>query len=185
MTAEINEHDLVSRAQQGDAEAYGDLYEHYLDTIYRYVYYRVQNRQDAEDLTETVFLKAWQNLPTYRIGKTPFIAWVYRIAHNMVIDHHRTHKETLPISEQPYLQDENVNLERDILSYEMRQTVAQAIAKLSPLYQHVLILRFINGLKPDEVANVLERNVGAVRVLQHRALKALHTLLTIEEMTHV
>ena len=116
MTAEISEHDLISRAQKGDAEAYGDLYEHYLDTIYRYIYYRVHNHQDAEDLTETVFLKAWQSLPNYRIGKTPFVAWIYRIAHNMVIDHHRTRKETVPISEQPHLRDEAVNLEEHILS---------------------------------------------------------------------
>jgi RNA polymerase sigma-70 factor (ECF subfamily) len=185
MTAEISEHDLISRAQKGDAEAYGDLYEYYLDTIYRYIYYRVHNHQDAEDLTETVFLKAWQSLPNYHIGKTPFAAWIYRIAHNMVIDHHRTRKEIVPISEQPHLQDENASPEQDILSDEKRQILARAIAKLSPLHQHVLTLRFINGLKPDEVADVLERNVGAVRVLQHRALKALHALLTTEEMTYV
>ncbi|MCB8943591.1 MAG: sigma-70 family RNA polymerase sigma factor [Ardenticatenaceae bacterium] len=185
MVATDNEHELVSRAQVGDAEAFGDLYELYLDTIYRYIYYRVQNHQDAEDLTEIVFLKAWQNMPDYVIGKTPFVAWVYRIAHNSVIDHYRTRKETIPLSEHPPINDEKMNLEEHILSQEEKHTLSKAIMRLSPLHQHVLVLRFISGLKPSEVADVLDRNVGAIRVLQHRALKALHTLLTAEEITNV
>jgi RNA polymerase sigma-70 factor (ECF subfamily) len=180
----LDEHALIIRAQNGDTEAFGGLYEYYLDTIYRYVYYRVQNHQDAEDLTETVFLKAWQKIPDYRIGKTPFIAWVYRIAHNSVIDHYRTRKETVPLNEQLPLSDGKMSLEAHILSQEQKQTLTEAIKRLSPLHQHVLVLRFINGLKPAEVAEVLDRNVGAVRVLQHRALKALHTLLTAEEVTN-
>ena len=184
MSDAANEYALIVRAQNGDTEAFGDLYENYLDTIYRYIYYRVQNHQDAEDLTETVFLKAWQKIPDYRIGKTPFAAWVYRIAHNIVIDHYRMRREIIPLSEQPSLSDDKMNLEEHILSQEQKQILMKAIKRLSPLHQHVLVLRFINGLKPTEVAEILERNVGAVRVLQHRALKALHTLLTAEEITN-
>ena len=180
-----NEHELILNAQNGDAEAFGNLYETYLDTIYRYIYYRVQNHHDAEDLTEVVFLKAWQKIPDYVIGKTPFMAWVYRIAHNSVIDHYRTRKEIIPLSEQPPIVDEKMSLEEQILSKEEKQVLSKAITRLSPLHQHVLVLRFMSGLKPAEVAEVLDRTVGAVRVLQHRALKALHTLLTAEEVTNV
>ncbi len=179
------EHELVLNAQNGDAEAFGDLYVTYLDTIYRYIYYRVQNHQDAEDLTEVVFLKAWQKIPDYVIGKTPFSAWIYRIAHNTVIDHYRTSKETISLSEQSPFNDGKMSLEDHILSQEEKQSLSKALSRLSPLHQHVLVLRFISGLKPIEVAEVLDRNVGAVRVLQHRALKALHTLLMAEEVTNV
>ena len=184
MVAADSEQELIIRAQKGDAEAFGDLYENYLDTIYRYVYYRIQNHQDAEDLTEIVFLKAWQKIPDYVIGKTPFVAWVYRIAHNTVIDHYRTRKETVSLNDQPPINDEKMNLEDHILSKEEKRTLSKAITRLSPLHQHVLVLRFISGLKPTEVAEILDRNVGAVRVLQHRALKALHALLTAEEVTN-
>lgn len=184
MVAADSEHELIVRAQNGDAEAFGDLYENYLDTIYRYVYYRLHNHQDAEDLTEIVFLKAWQKISNYSIGKTPFVAWLYRIAHNSVIDHYRTRKETLPLNEQLPISDEKMSLEEHILSKEEKRTLSKAIGHLSPLHQHVLVLRFISGLKPSEVADVLDRNVGAVRVLQHRALKALHALLTAEEVTN-
>ena len=184
MVVPDSEHELIERAQRGDGEAFGELYETYLDAIYRYIYYRVQNHQDAEDLTEIVFLKAWQKVPDYVIGKTPFVAWVYRIAHNTVIDHYRTRKETAPLSEQPPIHDERMNLEDHILFQEEKSTLTKAITRLSPLHQHVLVLRFINGLKPEEVADVLDKNVGAVRVLQHRALKALHALLTAEEVTN-
>ena len=184
MVAVDGEHELIIRAQNGDAEAFGDLYENYLDTIYRYVYYRLQNHQDAEDLTEMVFLKAWQKIPDYSIGKTPFVAWLYRIAHNRVIDHYRTRKDTLSLSEQVPIRDEKMDLEEHVLSQEEKRTLSKAINQLSPLHQHVLVLRFISGLKPSEVADVLDRNVGAVRVLQHRALKALHALLTAEEVTN-
>jgi RNA polymerase sigma-70 factor (ECF subfamily) len=183
MAATNNEHDLIIRAQNGDAEAFGDLYEYYLDTIYRYIYYRIQNHQDAEDLTEIVFLKAWQKIPDYRIGKTPFIAWVYRIAHNSVIDHYRVRKEMVSLSDQT-LTSEKLSLEEQILSQEQKQTLLDAITRLAPLHQHVLTLRFIRGLKPNEVAEILDRNVGAVRVLQHRALKALHALLIAEEVAN-
>jgi len=83
--------ELIVRAVQGDADAFGDLYERYLDQIYRYVYYRVANSLEAEDLTETVFLKAWESLPGMRtnVKSMNFQAWLYRIAHNLVVDRYR------------------------------------------------------------------------------------------------
>src|SRR5512135_1339680 len=84
--------DLIARARRGDVQAFGELYEHSLDAIYRYIFYRVGEVAEAEDLTETVFLKAWEALDRYEVRDVPFTAWLYRIAHNVIIDRHRTHK---------------------------------------------------------------------------------------------
>src|SRR5512137_2072325 len=104
-TSQPPEEDLIARAVQGDADAFGDLYERYLARIYRYTFYRVNDVADAEDLTEVVFLKAWKALGDYRAGVVPFGAWLYRIAHNVIIDRHRTRKETLPLEGQLALRD--------------------------------------------------------------------------------
>jgi RNA polymerase sigma-70 factor (ECF subfamily) len=185
MSIDTNESELVRRAHQGDREAFGDLYERYLDDVYRYVYYRVSDHQYAEDLTERVFLKAWQNMSGYQVGKAPFQAWIYRIAHNTVIDHYRTRKETLTLKENVGVPDGNVNVEAQLLFKEQSQRLAQAITRLSPAHQHVLVLRFIKGFSTKEVAQIVDRSEGAVRVLQHRALKAMRAFLTAEEITNV
>ena len=184
MPIEQHESRLTDRARQGDKDAFGDLYEQYLDDIYRYIYYRVSNHHDAEDLTEQVFLKAWERLPQYR-GQVPFRAWIYRIAHNAVIDHYRTRKESAPLTDNLVLADEHSDVEQQFLFKEKATQLAEIITQLSPLHQHVLTLRFINGFSMKEVAQILDRNVGTVRVLQHRALKAAQAFLTAEEITNV
>ena len=98
MPVEQRESQLTAQALQGDKEAFGDLYEYYLEEVYRYVFYRVSNEADAEDLTEQVFLKVWENLPNFQ-QRVPFKAWLYRIARNTVIDHYRTRKKNFPINE--------------------------------------------------------------------------------------
>ena len=96
MRVKKRESKLVALASQGDADAFGDLYELYLEEMYRYVRYRINHKQDAEDLTEQVFLKAWAGLSGYR-GEVPFKAWIYRIARNTVVDHYRTRKAESPL----------------------------------------------------------------------------------------
>lgn len=181
MTSDQRDYELVARANHGDKEAFGDLYEQYLDAIFRYIYYRVNHQQDAEDLTEMVFLKAWQSISNCHEKKAKFKSWVYRIAHNSVIDHYRTRKEIRPIDEVHSLVDEDMDLEATISIEEKAAELAQTIGQLSPIHQHVLTLRFINGLSPTETAEVLERSAGAVRVMQHRALKALRALLVARQ----
>src|SRR5688572_18495502 len=88
---------LIKRAVEGDAEAFGILYVRYMDAIYRYIFFRIHEEAEAEDLTEEVFIRAWEALPNYQLGQFPFTSWLYRIAHNLVIDHHRKRKaEPLP-----------------------------------------------------------------------------------------
>ncbi len=172
------EDDLIVRAVQGDANAFGDLYERYLARIYRYVFYRVNDVAEAEDLTETVFLKAWEVLADYRIRQVPFDAWLYRIAHNAIIDRYRRHKETLPLEDRLMIYDMASGPEDRVDWRETIETLAQALSQLTPIQQQVLTLRFISGLSHAETALALDKSEEAVRVLQHRALSALRGVLT-------
>jgi RNA polymerase sigma-70 factor, ECF subfamily len=176
-THQPSDEDLIARAVQGDAAAFGDLYERYLTLMYRYVFYRVNDVAEAEDLTEQVFLKAWEALGHYQLRDVPFSAWLYRIAHNVVVDRHRTHKETLPLDGQLLLRDITSGPEDRLDWRETIESVAHALSQLTPIHQQVLTLRFISGLSHAETARVLERSDEAVRVLQHRALAALRELL--------
>jgi RNA polymerase sigma-70 factor, ECF subfamily len=182
MSTEPTNEILVARACQGDTAAFGDLYERLLDDIYRYVYYRVSNQQDAEDLAETVFLKAWQGLSNYKPEGAPFMAWLYRIAHNTVVDHYRTNKTPEPLADHPYLPDERESVEAQVLSRTEIEQLTTKLQEMTPIHQEVLILRFINGLSPAETAAALDKSNGAVRVLQHRALKELQALMTVGDI---
>jgi len=177
LTHQPSEEHLIARAVQGDADAFGDLYERYLARIYRYAFYRVNDVAEAEDLTEVVFLKAWEALGNYRLQDVPFGAWLYRIAHNVIIDRHRTYKATLPLEDQLILRDAASGPEDQLDWRETLESVAHALSQLSPLQQQVLTLRFISGLSHAETALVLDKSEEAVRVLQHRALYALRELL--------
>lgn len=182
MWKQARESQLIARAVRGDAEAFGDLYEAHLEAIYNYIYYRISNAQDAEDLTEAVFLKAWQAMGGFETRDVPFKAWLYRIAHNLVIDYYRTRKELESLDGQRPLTDHRPHPEESVQSREMATHVARSLQQLPPLHQDVLLLRFVEGLSHAETAEALERTEGAVRVLQHRALKALQALLAVEEV---
>lgn len=174
------EADLIQEAITGNAESFGDLYELHLPAIYQYVSYRVGSIHDAEDLTETVFLKAWQAIENYKQNKVPFTAWLYRIAHNTVIDYYRTQKSTQTLDVVMNRPDEKMSVEQETVRNDDVHTLMQAIQKLSDIHQHVLVLRFLKGFSHTEVAEILDRRVESVRVIQHRALKELQTLMLIE-----
>ena len=181
MSTSVTDAELVARTRRGDKEAFGDLYERYQDALFRYVYYRVGNQRDAEDLTEEVFLKVWESIGRFR-GDAAFRSWVYRIAHNMVIDHYRTRKDSVALSQGGVVAEEQAGVERQLLAKERATLLAKAISSLSPLHQQVLILRFIDGFSTEEVAEILERETGTIRVLQHRALKAASAYLIAQEV---
>jgi RNA polymerase sigma-70 factor (ECF subfamily) len=154
------------------------LYERYLDGIYRYVYYRVSDHNEAEDLTETVFLKAWEALPRFRSNGSSFRAWLYRIAHNAVVDRHRTRKTVLPLEKAlDVTTGEETLPEAAVESEQESARLGVALAQLSPRLQEVILHRFVNELSHAETAQVMGLREGHVRVLQHRALKAMRDLL--------
>jgi RNA polymerase sigma-70 factor, ECF subfamily len=173
---------LVKRAKSGNAEAFAALYDGYFERIYRYVYFRVADEQTAEDLASQVFLKAWENLSRYKPSGAPFLAWLYTIARNAVIDHYRTRKETVALDEviglasQGSAPDEQAELRFETDSLRV------ALKTLTEDQQQVLILKFIAGLSTDEIARQLGKRAGAVRALQMRALQALNKIMEEEKV---
>ncbi len=170
---------LIKRAVAGDSDAFGRLYSSYLDAIYRYIYFRVGDPADAEDLTELVFLKAYEALPNYQEFGNPFSSWLYRIAHNVVIDFHRREKPYVPDLESflEERQDGAVSALGSIIETEELAELAKAVSQLSSEQQQVIILRFIEGLSHAQISNIIGKNEGACRMIQHRALVALSNLL--------
>jgi RNA polymerase sigma-70 factor (ECF subfamily) len=164
---------LVGQAKSGNPDAFGQLYDAYVERVYRYIYFRVTDDQTTEDLTSQVFLKAWEHLDRYKPGGSPFIAWLYTIARNAVIDFYRTRKQTVPLEEVGALAleeealDDRMDRQFDILS------LRTAMQQLTEEQQQVLILKFIAKLSTQEVANMLGKREGAVRALQMRALQTL------------
>lgn len=164
----------VSKARKGDREAFGRLYDAYMPAIYRFVLLKVGHKADAEDLTHQVFLSAWKNIPSYEHQGHPFSSWLYRIAHNAVIDHYRTarrHLDVDSISEEVVAIAPEMGAAVDAAA-EAR-VVQAALRMLDHDYQTVLTMRYVNELTTKEIAAALDKSEGAVRVMQHRALKQL------------
>jgi RNA polymerase sigma-70 factor (ECF subfamily) len=177
-----NELGLVRRSQRGDQAAFAQLYDAYIDRIHRYIYFRVaEDDEMAEDITSQVFLKAWEKLDSYQPGQSPFIAWLYRIAHNAVIDYYRTNKIAIALDEaRPVeISHEDGTEEKLDLQFESQQLRA-ALQELTEDQQQVLILKFINGFSTPEIAQQLGKQQGAVRALQMRALQGLAKSLGVD-----
>ena len=169
-----NERQLVLQAQAGNSEAFGQLYDAYMERIYRFVYFRVEDQQTAEDITSQVFLKAWNNLDRFSFNRTPYLAWLYTIAHNAVIDHYRTRKVTAALDDVQLSQQDHAEVvENEIdLTAEMK-TIKEAMQTLTDDQQKVLTLKFIEGMSNTEIARHLGKREGAIRALQMRGLQAL------------
>lgn len=173
----ISDKILVEKAKNGDREAFGKLYLKYLDTIYRYIFFRVnQDIQTAEDLAEVVFFKAWQNIVNFAEQDAFFKAWLYKIAHNVVIDHYRTENKPAVLKEE--LINENDNVLEDFERKIEIAALMKAINKLSDEQKQIITLKFIEGLSNKEMLQILNKKEEAIRALQYRALKKLKELLS-------
>lgn len=176
-----NETKLVVRAIKGDDDAFSILYGHYQDAIYRYIFVRIGNTAEAEDLTEDVFVRAWEALPNYRPSQHPFKSWLYRIAHNLIVDHHRKRKPVELIDEELQSSPATTSLPEAIVESNLEAHVlASAIQRLGEEEQLVIVLRFVEGLSHREVAEIIGKSEEASRVIQHRALLALNRYLTFD-----
>ncbi len=167
---------LVKRAQKGDLDAFGVLYQRYVDRVYRYMCVRLGDPAEAEDLTAEVFLRALEKLDSFRWRGVPFGAWLFRLAHNIAVDYWRKRRplHSLDAVSAGHNGDVEKRLEREALIQEIRD----ALELLTPLQQQVLTLRFAAGLSIAETARVMGKKEGAVKNLQHKALKALRRVLT-------
>ncbi len=176
------EAELVHQAQSGDVEAFAQLYDAYIQRIYRYIYFRVSDDMTTEDLTAQVFLKACENLDRYKTDRSPFIAWLYTIARNLVIDYYRTRKKMLNFEEIVHLADSGPAPEEEVQGRFELQAMRDALQFLTADQQQVLILRFIAGLRTREIARIMEKREGTVRVLQMRALQTLSKYMEAKEL---
>ena len=180
-----DERGLLERAQEYDEAALGELYDRYAPRIYAYVYRRVSDPQLAEDLTGDVFLRVLQAIQSERFWQISFQAWLYRIAHNLVVDYYRRkpEKADLTLDEGLLAADSAAfegDVDRAVVSRQSQRQLGAAIRRLTPDQQQVLALRFGEGMTTREVADIVDKTVGAVEALQHRGLAALRRILEKE-----
>lgn len=175
-----DEDELIARARRGDREAFADLYQRYLPMIYAYVRARVFDDHDAEDLTEQVFLRAYQSLDRYRGRGWPYSAFLYRVARNLLVDHIRRSRSTLPVEAAEALPDATPSADETLIRGEERRRLRQALERLPADYQEVIRLRLLLSLPTATAAAWMGRNQGAVRVLLYRAMRALRREMGVE-----
>ena len=165
---------LVERAQQADRGALEELYLIHFDRIYSYLHMSVGNRHDAEDLTTQTFLKMLESIGRFRWQSAPFSAWLFRIAHNLAMDHFRARRRWQPEEEVPEPPgSEEPSAELEAMQSIGRQSMMELIEQLSPEQQQVLTLKFVFNFPNADVATILGKTEGAVKSLQHRALGSL------------
>ena len=165
---------LVEQAQQGKREAVEELYLLHFDRIYSYLHMNVGNRHDAEDLTTQVFVKMLESIGKFRWRSAPFSAWLFRIAHNLAMDHFRASKRWQPEEAVPEPDPgEGSAAEQEALESIGRQSMLELIQKLSHDQQQVLTLKFVFNFSNAEAATILDKTEGAIKSLQHRALASL------------
>ncbi len=166
---------LVARAQQGDRAALEELYLMHFDRIYSYLHVSVGNRHDAEDLTTQTFLKMLESIGRFRWQSAPFSAWLFRIAHNLAMDHFRARRRWQPEEDVPEIPgSEEPSAELEAMQSIGRESMMAMIEKLSPEQQQVLTLKFVFNFPNADVATILGKTEGAIKSLQHRALASLH-----------
>lgn len=176
---------LLVRAQNGDSEAFGEIYDLYVDKIYRFIFFKVSSHETAEDLTAEVFLKTWQYLNEPESREIINLnALLYQSARNIVIDYYRSsQREILPGDDSLKLIEDSRQqslLEKVEIGTEI-ENIERHLRKLKDEYREVIILKFIDELSNKEIAKILDKSTGAVRVLTHRALKVLKDTINESE----
>jgi RNA polymerase sigma-70 factor (ECF subfamily) len=173
---------LIRRAQGGDASAFGHLYEHFYDKIFRYVMFKTGDRIDAEDITTDVFLRMLESIGSFKFQGYPFSSWLFRIAHNLIVDHfrRRARRQTAPLDDAMAVaggssgdMDHKIDIDLSVAE------VYEAMDDLTDLQREVMSLRFAAGLSVKETAEAVGRKENAVKALQHAAVKKLRAALNV------
>jgi RNA polymerase sigma-70 factor, ECF subfamily len=177
-TAE-SERRLLERAKAYDINALAEIYDHYESKIYSYIYHRVGSQPVAQDLTSQVFLRVLEAIHNERTWETSFSGWLYRIAHNLVIDHYRRRgRDTqVPIDDLPTLPSHSEGPEHAAERALTAETLRTAINRLTEEQAQVVTLRFLEGLSITEVAEATGKTEGAIKAMQYRAVTSLRRLL--------
>jgi RNA polymerase sigma-70 factor, ECF subfamily len=165
---------VVSR----DAYAFGEIYDRFVERVYKYLFFRTGSRPEAEDLTEHVFLKAWEAIGRYRWQGRPFLAWLYRLAHNAHIDHVRSLRPTTSLNnDQRPLEIASATATLELARALDADLLARALAQLTPDQQQVIVMKFLEGMDNETIAQTMGKREGAIRALQMRALISLRRVL--------
>ena len=168
----------VEQACQGNTQAFGHVYEHYLPFVYKFVYFRLNSKEDAEDLTEKIFFKVWQAIYKYDPTKASFKTWLFTITRRTLIDFYRTHKVTYELKEAFQIGTEDAT--EEYLDQQLAMDKVIPVIKSLPEEQaEVITLRFLSQLNAKETASIMNKTEGAIRVLQHRALKQIRADLQL------
>src|SRR5690606_5264623 len=172
----INDEVALINAARTDPEAFGQLYERYVERIYNYIYFRVGGAGDAEDLTARVFFKALRGIGGYRHMGLPFSAWLYRIAHNLVANYHRDRSRMQEISIENLVVEDTNNSSAPEHLMETRQEndfLLALINDLSPQKKELIILKYVQKLSNEEIGQIFGKTEGAIKSLYHRTLVEL------------
>jgi RNA polymerase sigma-70 factor (ECF subfamily) len=174
--------EIVKKAVRGDSSAFGELYDHYQPMIYRFVAVKVSRREEAEDITHQVFMSAWQKIRSYENRGYPFSSWLYQIARNQVVDHYRSRRPTAAIDAVDPEQFASPAAAEFALPTKLEmEAVREAMKKLKSDHEDVIIFRFIEDLSLKETAAMMKKTEGAIKLMQHRAMRELKKILGQED----
>ena len=168
--------ELVVKAIHGDEEAFGKIYDLHVDRIYRHIYYRVSSKEEAEDLTQQVFINAWKALPRFKKTSSPFLAWLMTISHNLIVNYYRSRKDKEQLSTEITAGDLGSDPEKLAEVNFEQEWLKAAISQLPEEQQQVIMMSFVEGFTGKEIAAAMGKKEGAVRVLQHRGLKKIREM---------
>jgi len=174
-----DENDLVALAKLGNQEAFVKLYDRYYDRIFRHISYRVNRIEDAEDLTQQVFLRAWGAIGRFEQRGSPFLAWLYTIAHNLLVSSYRKKPASYMRDDYPDSRSDS-DPELQAAAHWEREHLLEAIQKLSPVQQKIITMRFLDNIDFHTIAEAVGKTEVNVRVIQYRALQQLRRVLEQE-----
>ncbi len=179
---DLSDAEVIIHASEGDQNAFSVLYQRYVKRIYNYIYYRTGSVHDAEDLTEKVFFRALNHIHNYRNRGLPFTAWLYRIAHNLVANWHRDNKrrKEVPLEDHAYTIRHGEHPESALVKGQEIERLIRALQQLPEDRQTLIILKFVERLSNEEIAQIMGRSEGAIKSLYHRTLIALRDELGLD-----
>lgn len=180
MATDTGIRNLVKKAKGQDPNAFGRLYDEYVDKIFRYIFYKTGNFAEAQDLTGHTFLKAFENIDSYELREVAFSSWLYRIAHNLVVDHFRreSKRESVPIEDQPPAVSDSGNPVDMVMADMDSERLYHALKDLTHNQREVIVLKFIDSLSNSQVAEIMGISIGAVKSTQKRGLLSLNRILS-------
>jgi len=170
---------IIKSCQAGNFEEFGRLYEIYSKKIYNFVYYRTSNKEEAEDLTSRIFIKALKGICGYNSEKGVFSSWLYRIAKNTVIDYYKTNKPTIGLTDLSYLANQD-DLEKSFDNQEKLKQAKRYLQNLKPEQREIVLMRVWDGLSYKEIAEIMGKSEASCKMIFGRTIRRLRQEMPLE-----